>query len=131
MTVQEMVPFLHSAWFSFELTLSALTALPDISMITLCPLWVLQRSRISLTYIPCKYHYRADLLSKQAIQMCLFQLMLWCFTVHYLVCIRMLRGASMMQDFPILTWTNNLESLWVKLECSSCLIRSCLLCVRN
>lgn len=31
------------------------------------------------------------------------------FTIH--VCCRMLRGASMMQDFPILTWTNNLESL--------------------
>lgn len=129
MTVQEMVSFFHIDWFSFELSLSALTALPDISMITLCPLWALQHSRISLTYIPCKYHCQTDLLRKQAIQMCLFQLMRWSFTVHYLVCFRMLRGASMMQSFPILTWTNNLESLWVKLAVA---VHACVfLCIRN
>lgn len=33
------------------------------------------------------------------------------FTLPHRVCVRMLRGASMIQDFPILTGTNNLESL--------------------
>lgn len=53
----------------------------------------------------------------------------WFYSASLCVCSRMLRGASMMQDFPILTWTNNLESLWVNLDfdaniCSS----SCFLC---
>lgn len=64
MNVQKMVPFLHSELFSFEFSPSALIALPDIFMTTLCPLWVLQLSRIYLTCTPCKYCCQTQFLVK-------------------------------------------------------------------
>lgn len=92
-------------------------------MTTLCPSWALQLSRICLTCTPCKYRCQAQLLAKIKLSRCVLKgpcfiysnpcFDLYDFALRHHVCFRMLRGASMMQDFPILTWTNNLESLWV------------------
>lgn len=65
MNVQKMVPFSHSKWFLFELSPSALAALPDIFMTTLCPSWALRLSRICLTCTPCKSCCEARLLTEK------------------------------------------------------------------
>lgn len=96
----------------------AAVTFPDIFMTTLCPLWVLQLSRICQTCTLCKSFPSVS-------WKCCFLLIQTnsCFdsdcTIGHCVCFRMLRGASMMQDFPILTWTNKLESLWVNVHVAS------------
>lgn len=80
-------------------------------MTTLWLSWAHQHSRICPSCIPCKL--RRDRTSSP---MCFYLLYVRVAALLLNVgllslCFRMLRGANMMQDFPILTWTNNLESL--------------------
>lgn len=131
MNVQKMVPFSHSEWL-FALNSPPSAALPDIFMTTLCRLWALRLSRTCPVCTPCEARCQAQPLTDRNTELKIFEfalrVLISCWFFYSSRVFRMLRGASMMQDFPILTWTNNLESLWVNLDAASF---SALLCFRS
>lgn len=145
MNVQKMVPFSHSEWLLLwilppllsqtslwqpsvvcgcvgfpEPVQPALTVSPSIRLNS----WqmVVLNKNIWKRHFECALRVSQSYLSHTISH---FDLCNNDFTILQTCVFRMLRGASMMQDFPILTWTNNLESLWVNSDAASLLVRFC------